>query len=413
MRCASAKRVIRNAIAVLTVGLALSGCASGRFGPPPDTKAPEGPRTLKQLTVEERRQVMERARVWQSVNTSSLDLIQGPALPASERVAAQTTCTYVHPGEPLSGNTPKFQCAIAKGDEVKVKYGQANGEVYAEVAASRLLWALGFKADTMLPSRVTCINCPVDPFAVGATDWRSKPPTDLATRVFDPAVIERDLRGKKVAVPGYEGWAWPELDQVRPRAGGATRAHLDALKLLAVFIQHSDSKPDQQEIVCEPGRTRKDADGNETCPAPWLVIKDLGATFGKATRLNSSKMILADWDTAGVWKPTSAASASTSAMATANKSVGRARECVGDLPRSLTGSLEDPRISEAGRRFLSRRLAMLSDRQIRDLFTVSQIEKRGEEITGADGRKRKVTVADWVRVFKRKRSEIAAARCQA
>lgn len=412
MRCASVASVIRASVVVFTLGLALSGCASGRFGPPPETKAPEGPRTLKQLSLEERRAVIERARVWQPVHTSSLDLIKGPALPAAERVAAHTTCTYVHPEEPLSGNTPKFQCAIARGDVVKVKYGPANGEVYAEVAASRLFWALGFKADTMLPTRVTCINCPVDPFAAGAVDWRAKPPTDLATRVFDPAVIERDLRGKKIEVPGYEGWAWPELDQIRPRGEGATRAHLDALKLLAVFIQHSDSKPDQQELVCEQGRTRTDAAGNESCPAPWLVIKDLGATFGKATRLNSSKMVLADWDSAGIWKPASAPGASTSATATADKPADKARQCVGDLPRSLTGSLEDPVISEAGRRFLSRRLAMLSDRQIRDLFTVSQIERRGEEITGTDGRKRKVTVADWVRVFKRKRSEIAAAQCQ-
>jgi len=394
--------MIRVAIAVFTVGVALSGCASGRFGPPPDAAAPTGPRTLKKLTVEERREVMQRARVWQSINTSSLDLVKGPALPASQRVEAHTTCTYAHPDEPLSGNTPKFECAIAKGDKVKVKYGEQNGEVYAEVAASRLLWALGFKADVMLPTRVTCINCPVDPFAAGATNWRSKPPTDLATRVFEPAVIERDRPGKKVAVPGYEGWAWPELDQIRPRGGSATRAQLDALKLLAVFIQHSDSKPDQQEIVCEEGRNRKDATGNETCRSAWLVIKDLGATFGKATRLNRSKMLLADWDSAGIWKP-------TSAKATA----GKALQCVGDLPRSLTGSLEDPAISEAGRRFLARRLAMLSDRQIRDLFTVSQIERRGEEMTDANGRKRRVTVNDWVRVFKRKRSEIASARCGA
>lgn len=378
------------------VGLALSGCASGRNGPPPETDAPEGPRTLKKLTVAERRQVMQRARVWQSVNTSSVDLLRGPQLPASERVGAETTCGYVHPAEPLSGNTPKFQCTMLppasnNEDPVKVKYGDKNGEVYAEVAASRLLWALGFKADVMLPTRVTCVKCPIDPFATGTTNWRSKPPIDLATRVFDPAVIERDLPGKSIETPGFEGWAWPELDQIRPSA--ATRAHLDAFKLLAVFIQHSDSKPAQQDIVCEEGRNRKDATGNETCRAAWLVIKDLGATFGKATRLNSSKMNLADWDSARVWK------------------VGQ--RCVGDLPRSITGSLEDPVISEAGRRFLSRRLAMLSDRQIRDLFTVSQIERRGEEITGADGRKRPVTVADWVRVFKRKRAEIASARCAA
>jgi hypothetical protein len=398
--------MIRSAIAVSMVGLALSGCASGRFGPSADAGDTTGPRTLKKLTVEERRQVMQRARVWQSINTSSLDLAKGPALRDSKRVGPRTTCAYVHPEEPLSGNTPKFECAISKGDEVKVKYGETNGEVYAEVAASRLLWALGFKADVMLPTQVTCVNCPIDPFGASSSNWRSKPPIDLATRTFEPAVIERDLPGKKVEVPGYEGWAWPELDQIRPRgdsrSGSATRAHLDALKLLAVFIQHSDSKPDQQEVVCEQGRTRKDDDGNETCRTAWLVIKDLGATFGKATRLNRSKMSLADWDAAGVWKPAAARSSSVGA-----------RECIGDLPRSLTGSLEDPVISEAGRRFLSRRLAMLSDRQIRDLFTVSQIERRGEEIVAADGRRRKVEVADWVRVFKRKRAEIAAVRCQA
>ena len=65
----------------------------------------------------------------------------------------------------------------------------------------------------------------------------------------------------------------------------------------------------------------------------------------------------------------------------------------------MTGSLEDPVISEAGRRLLAQKLMQLSDQQIRDLFTVSQIERRGDK------------VADWVRVFKKKRAEIAAARC--
>ena len=406
-------------MAMVGLGLMLTGCASGRFGPNPDIEAPKGPHTLTKLSVAERQQVLERAHVWQAIDTSKLNLRQGPALPASQRIGAETTCAYVHPDQPLSGDTPKFGCAIPlspgrrgaglKDDVVKVKYGEKNGEVYAEVAASRLLWALGFKSDVVFPTRVTCRNCPADPFAVGTTNWRQNPPTDVATRVFEPASIERGVSGQKVETSGYEGWAWPELDRIHqrtsstsPRASGATRAHLDALKLLAVFIQHSDSKPDQQEIVCEVGRSRKDAKGNETCRSAWLVIKDLGATFGKATRLNNSKMNLADWDGAGVWKPTSAPGA------TAGKDL-----CVGDLPRSMTGSLEDPVISEAGRRFLARQLMQLSDRQIRDLFTVSQVEKRGEEIAGTDGHKRKVTVDDWVRVFKRKRAEIAAVRCSA
>lgn len=384
----------RHALAVVLLAFALTGCASGRFGPAADTESPKGPHTLKNLTVAERKQIMERASVWQAINTSSLNMVAGPPLAPALRIAPETACVFVFPDKPLGGLTPKFQCSIRKDDEVKVKYGEKNGEVYAEVAATRLFWALGFKADVMIPSRVTCRGCPADPFTVSSIDWpRGAPTTDLATRAFDPAIIERDVPGKKVEVNGYEGWAWPELDQIRERGGGATRAQIDALKLLAVFIQHSDSKPEQQELVCGDRRIRKDAKGNESCTSPWLVVKDLGGSFGKATMLNTSKMKLADWDQEAVWKD--------------------AKACIGNLSRSFTGSLEDPKISEAGRRFLAARMRALSDRQLRDLFTVSRVEIRGEEIEGTDGRKRKVTVDDWVRVFKRKRAEITAARCQA
>ncbi len=309
--------MIRYTIAAALLSLSLTGCASGRFGPAADTEVPKGPHTLKKLSVEERHQVMQRARVWQAIDTSSLDLIKGPALPADLRIGAETACTFVFPDKPLSGMTPKFLCALDKDDQAKVKYGEKNGEVYAEVAASRLLWALGFKADVMVPTHVTCRNCPADPFAASAIDWPRGSPSSVATRVFDPAIIEREITGNSVEVPGYEGWAWPELDQIRPREGAATRAQIDAFKLLAVFIQHSDSKPGQQEIVCAERRNRKDAKGNETCDAAWLVIKDLGGSFGKATRFNTSKMTLADWAGAGVWKD--------------------GQTCVGDLPRSLTG----------------------------------------------------------------------------
>lgn len=395
------KQLIRQTF-VVTVAFSaiLSGCASGRLGPDPDTKAPSGPHTLKKLSVAERQQLLRRAQVWQAINTSSLDLTRGPALPAPMRIAPQTTCTFVFPDKPLGGMTPKFQCALPpspglrgtskKDDEVKVKYGEKNGEVYAEVAASRLLWALGFKADAMVPTRVTCVNCPEEPFTTSAADWNSGSPSRVSTRVYDPAVIERDFAGNDIETPGYEGWSWVELDQ--PRAGGASRAQIDAFKLLAVFIQHSDTKPDQQAIVCAEGRSRKDAKGNETCTSPWLVIKDLGGTFGKATLINNSKMKLSDWSGENVWKD--------------------AKQCIGNLPRSFTGNLDDPKIGEAGRRFLAQRLQRLSDKQLRDLFTVSKVEQRGETIE-IDGKKRPVMVSDWVRVFKRKRAEIVAARCPA
>ena len=67
----------------------LSACASGRFGPDPDTKAPEGPRTLKKLSVAERQALLQRAQVWQAIDTSSLNLVAGPVLPAEQRVGPQ------------------------------------------------------------------------------------------------------------------------------------------------------------------------------------------------------------------------------------------------------------------------------------------------------------------------------------
>lgn len=367
-------------VVIVSVALIAQGCATGRFGPAPDTRAPVGRHTLKNLSLAEREDLLRRARVWQPIDTRSLDLAAGPPLPSALRISDEFTCTFVFPKKPLTGNTPKFQCDPQHGDALKVKYGEKNGEVYAEVAASRLFWALGFKSDRMYPSRVSCDGCPTDPFAASKADWRLGKPTSAGRVVFDPAAVERPFPGVGVEIPDFEGWAWPELDRVDRRAGGAPRAHVDALKLLAVFVQHSDSKPEQQGLICAPGAVRRDRAGNETCRSPWLVVKDLGTTFGKATAFNTSKMNLRDWSAAPVWR--------------------EGPPCVGNLARSLTGSLDNPRISEAGRAFLASRLLLLSDQQLHDLFSAARAERRGDSID------------EWVRVFKRKRDDVVNARCE-
>src|SRR5215212_3081516 len=106
--------VLKLPLAVAVLGMMFAGCASGRYGPSPDTEPPKGPHTLKKLSVAERQQIMERAHVWRSTDTSSLDLIAGPILPADQRIAEHVTCTYVFPDKPLSGMTPKFQCNLGK-----------------------------------------------------------------------------------------------------------------------------------------------------------------------------------------------------------------------------------------------------------------------------------------------------------
>ena len=147
---------MRSTLITVVLSTALvAACASGRFGPKATEEVPEGPRTLKKLTTDERRRLLQRANVWQAIDTASLNLMAGPPLAAARGIADEVTCTYVFPDKPLSGNTPKFQCELGPKDVVKVKYGGMNAEVYSEVVGSRLLWALGFKADGMYPSRVT------------------------------------------------------------------------------------------------------------------------------------------------------------------------------------------------------------------------------------------------------------------
>ena len=65
--CYSPRMSLRLLVATAVLGMLLSGCASGRYGPDPDTEPPKGPHTLKKLSVAERQQVMERANVWRTI----------------------------------------------------------------------------------------------------------------------------------------------------------------------------------------------------------------------------------------------------------------------------------------------------------------------------------------------------------
>jgi len=75
--------------------------------------------------------------------------------------------------------------------------------------------------------------------------------------------------------------------------------------------------------------------------------------------------------------------------------------CVANMPKSMTGTLDDPRISEAGRSFLVGLLTQLSDQQIHDLFEVARFTRRQPD-TSVDG---------WVAAFKRKREQLASRAC--
>ena len=319
--------------------------------------------------------LIARAQVWIPTAIPSMDLRVGPSGPGSFEPGATVACEYFE--KELSGASQKFTCRLPDGDELKMKYGGANGEVYGEVVASRLLWALGFGADRMYSVRVICRGCPG---RIGGI-VRSN-----GDRIVDPAAVERKIAGEEL----LGKWSWEELDRIDEAAGGAPQAHRDAFTLMAVLQQHSDSKPQQQRLVCLDDVTGEDG----RCAVPLMMINDLGMTFGRANATNQqsgASVNLAEWSRLPIWKD--------------------AKGCVGNLSGSWTGTLKDPVIGEAGRQFLAGLLVQLSDRQIADMFDAARITLRPRAPTR--GRSGFPAIDEWVEAFKQKRAQIVDRRCVA
>ena len=327
----------------------------------------------KKVDNDVRLEALRHAQVWMPGDIASRNIKSGPEDPSGFDPEEVVTCEYV---EERQTGTPKFDCAITPDDTVRVKYGEQNGEVYSEVAASRLLWALGFGADRMYPVKVVCKGCPADPMKT--------PKKQDGTREFAAVAVERKLPGDPIELKKDSGWAWVELTFVDQASGGAPLAQRDALKLLAALMQHTDNKPQQQRLLCldRVHGMQRQPDGK--CAHPFMMINDLGKTFGQATLTNADKKSAVNfkaWSDTPVWK--------------------NDEGCVAQLSKSFTGSLEHPKISEEGRKFLAGLLSQLTDGQLRDLFEVARFTKRDPT----------VSVDDWVRVFKQKRDEISNRSC--
>jgi hypothetical protein len=323
------------------------------------------------VTKEERLALIRRAQIWKPTDVPTMDLRIGPHGVDAFQPNQLVTCEYT-PRE-LDGSSRKFYCALPDGDVVKVRYGTENHEVQGSVLATRLLWALGFVANRVYPVRISCQGCSSDP-------WKDRTPHKGAQE-FDPAVIERKPHGQEV----WEGdrqadWGWSELYNVDANMGGALPDQLDALKLLAVFMQHTDTKSKQQRLLCA---SSEDAPVG-ACEHPFLFLHDVGLTFGRANAFNragTASVNLEEWAKTPIWKDPVA--------------------CIGHLSKSNTGTLGNPQISEAGRKFLADLLVQLTDRQLRDLFEVAQVAHwRGGG-----------SVDEWVATFNQKRNEIATNHC--
>jgi hypothetical protein len=326
---------------------------------------------------------MRRASVWEepAVPIEEAQLDRNPESSRGFATDEVVECRFVPGG--IAGTTPKFDCELPDGERVKVKYGRTNPEVYTEVAATRLLNALGFPADRMfVVLRVRCFGCPADPFPQlecvndlpeGEPMERCFPSLDFSKpQDFAEAVIERPVKGRRIEDGHQRGWTFEELKYVDAVKGGATRAQLDALRLLAVFLGHWDNKAKNQRLLCVGDK--KSDDG---CEHPLAMIQDLGATFGPR------KLDLARWSSAKIWADAASCRISMRTMPYGGS------------------TFPDVYISEDGRQFLASRLRRLSDAQLHALFEGARFPHYPHRRASARN------IDNWVRAFRAKVRAIA------
>jgi hypothetical protein len=242
------------------------------------------------------------------------------------------------------------------------------------------LSALGFGADRVtLVERVRCFGCPKEPFVatkvmetLGAQELYEKVVNHGTYEDFEWVALEDKFEAAAIESSDAKGWAFYELDLVDARRGGAPRAHVDAFRLLAVFLAHWDNKAENQRLVCLSGDWGEEA----VCREPFLLLQDVGATFGPR------KVDLASWERARIWDDRASCAISMREMPYGG------------------GTFRAVRVSERGRQFLAGLLNELSEAQLTDLFAGARFDQPRSPLM------QHTLVSEWVRVFQKRAKAI-------
>ena len=316
------------------------------------------------------------------------DPANGPrpgAPPVDENGRAKPiNCVANKDESPGAGTTPKFYCSVqgvtdADGNLVRYKVkphfkGQSpdkrNGEVYGEFLSSRFSQAMGFFADDEWVADVNCPDCEKSlTKKFQGAPWSPSQPA---------AGIELPLgRGIDVNCNHKDSGGLAESLQ-KLSANGAPRAEIDAFKLWLAFIDHGDTKTNNQKFACLKSQKNGDTRVCEPGQAVYYV-SDMGSTFGFSSA-SESKARLENWKKKDPIKV-------SGGKCTANaKSVG------------------DTNISEAGRKLLADNLQRLLDAEqqnhtITRVFAASRNDERDRP------------AAQWAAEFTRKARMIIDAHC--
>jgi hypothetical protein len=323
------------------------------------------------FTKEAREQAEKTAKVWQApdpgydpvLGYNPSQGVRPGALPVdSAGLALPLKCVANKDPSPGSGTTPKFYCSVPgvvddNGELIRYKVkthfkgsepNKRNGEVYGEFLTSRFSKALGFFADD---EWVTDVNCP---------DCKKSLTRGFQGALFSPfqpaAGVELSLgHGIDVNCDRKDTAALaPTLKELEKN--GTPRAEIDAFKLWLAFIDHGDTKADNQKFACLD--SKKNDDGSRVCKPGQAVyyVSDMGSTFGYSSASEKKARL-------ELWRKKDPITVKDGKCYTTAKDVG------------------DSQISEEGRQLLANELQRLLDAErssglITRVFRASRNQER-------------------------------------
>jgi len=184
-----------------------------------------------------------------------------------------------------TGNEHKIKADHFKVKYLKPPYPNHNtrfNEVFTSVAATRIMWVLGFPTDHVYPAAsAACVGCTADPF--GSNLSENKASLKDAPNIFKIVNAEREAPWDKISVNDDETWSWGDAAKFYSDGEWTKdqRVQYDAYRLALGLIHYHNAIPQQNRLSCaewDPGTSGS----AKVCRRPVIYVHDLGSTFGKA-----------------------------------------------------------------------------------------------------------------------------------